>query len=75
MDWIKIEPGSYSFMCYCLQDIEDVTFLSSTDDVISYLETITNVNPTDEEPYRPKASEMCLTSYKGPDDDEGNIFR
>uniref|UniRef100_V5H027 Tudor domain-containing protein n=1 Tax=Anoplophora glabripennis TaxID=217634 RepID=V5H027_ANOGL len=75
MDWIKIEPGTYSLMCYCVQDIDDITFLSSTGEVIGYLETITSVMPTDEVPYKPKASEMCLVSYKGPEDDEATWYR
>lgn len=74
MDWIKIEPGSYSLMCYWFQNIDDITFLSSTDDVIGYLETITAISVTDHEPYKPGLSEMCLVSYKGPEDDEGKII-
>ncbi|KAJ8925333.1 hypothetical protein NQ315_009163 [Exocentrus adspersus] len=70
MNWIEISPGTHTLMCYCLQEVDNITFLSSTDEVIGHLETVSSASPTNNDPYQPEVTEMCLVSFKGPDDDE-----
>ncbi|KAJ8942353.1 hypothetical protein NQ314_010087 [Rhamnusium bicolor] len=75
MDWVNIEPGTYTFMCYSFQDLNDITMISTTEDVITYLEEITDLEITDNAPYKPEEFEMCLVSFKGPEEENASWYR
>lgn len=72
MDWIQLDPGEYQFISYYLKDASDITFISTKDEHVQYVEKLTGLQDPDGEPYKPEETEMCLVYYTYPEDTEGN---
>lgn len=71
MDWIKLTPGEYDFICYHLKDARDITLISTLDEHVKYVEAVSDLQDPDNEPYNPEVFEMCLVHYTSPDETEG----
>lgn len=69
MDWIKLNPGEYEFICYHLKDVRDITMVSTLDDHVKYMEEVADIPDPDKKSYKPDIYEMCLVYYT--EDTEG----
>lgn len=74
MDWIQLDPGEYEFLCYNVNDASDVTFISTKDEHVKYVEILTGLQDPDGQPYKPDETEMCLVNFKYPEETEGDTF-
>ncbi|CAG9860756.1 unnamed protein product [Phyllotreta striolata] len=78
MPFIKAEIGtSGSYLCYDITSLEDMTFISMSEESVEYLEKVTDMLQVlaDDNPFKPELLDMCLVLYKSPDETEACLNR